>query len=233
MDEMKTVARPFGVGITLRFALMALAVMTSVSALAQPDPKSAPILQKSAAIYKAMKSIEAQFSYTLENTAAKVKDTQTGSLLLQGAKFKLKIMGQVVQTDGTVVHTLMDDAKEMQLKSMEDFRAETDLDPTTIFTAYEKGYKNKYVEETTVKGKKAHVIDLFPEDPGKKPFSRLRLTIDAASSQIISSKTFNKDGSTFTIEVTKQTPNATVAADAFKVDLAALKAKGYEVVDLR
>lgn len=230
---MKTVVHPSGMGLSLRSALTVISLMITVFAQAQPDPKAGPILQKSAAIYKAMKCIEAQFSYTLENTTAKVKDTQTGSLLLQGAKFRLKIMGQVIQTDGTLVHTVMEDAKEVQLKSLEDFKAETELDPTTIFTAYEKGYKSKYVEETTLKGKKAHIIDLFPEDPGKKPFSRLRLTIDAVSSQILSSKTFSKDGSTFTIDVTKQTADPAVAADAFKVDVAALKAKGYEVVDLR
>lgn len=214
-------------------ALFALLISVGATALAQPDPKATPVLQKTSAMYKALKSVEAQFSYTLENPAAKVKDTQSGSLLLQGNRFRLNIMGQVVQSDGTAVHTVMDDAKEVQIKSMEDFKAESELDPTTIFTAYDKGYKSKYVEEATVKGKKVHVIDLFPEDPGKKPFSRVRLTIDAASSQIVSSRTFSKDGSTFTIEVTKQTPNATVATDAFKVDLASMRSKGYEVVDFR
>ena len=216
------------------FAVVFIAsLIGALSAFSQPDPKATPILQRTSAIYKALKSLEAQFSYTLENTAAKVKDTQTGSLLLQGPKFKLKIMGQVIQTEGTLVHTLIDEAKEVQMKSMEDFKAETELNPTTIFTTYDKGFKSKYVEEAMVKGKKTHVIDLFPENPDKKSFSRIRLMIDAATSQIISSKTFSKDGGTFTIEVTKQTPNATVAADDFKVDVAALKAKGYEVVDLR
>lgn len=212
--------------------MMMLAFFAPQTAKGQ-DAKAQPILQKTAATYKALKALDAQFTYTLDNPQAKVKDTHSGSLLLQGSAFQLKIMGQNVTCDGQTVYTVMNEAKEVHIKSMADFKDETDLDPTTIFSAYEKGFKSKYIEEVNLKGKKVHVIDLFPEDPAKKPYSRIRLTIESASNHIVSSKSFSKDGSTFTIEVSSQKANPSVAANAFKVDVAALKAKGMEVVDLR
>ena len=212
--------------------MMTVANFAPQIALAQ-DAKAQQILQKTAAAYRALKALDAQFTYTLDNPQAKVKDTHSGSLLLQGSAFQLKIMGQNVTCDGQTVYTVMNEAKEVHIKTMADFKEETDLDPTTIFSAYEKGFKNKYVEEINLKGKKAHVIDLFPEDPAKKPYSRIRLTIESASNHIVSSKSFSKDGSTFTIDVSSQKVNPSVAANAFKVDIAALKAKGMEVVDLR
>lgn len=237
--EITMTPRPAPSSKAIGFSLILLVSIVLVAMVVLPqltwaqDAKAQPILQKTSATYKAMKALDVQFAYTLDNPQAKVKDMHTGSLLLQGNAFQLKIMGQNVTCDGQAVYTVMDEAKEVHIKSMADFKEETDLDPTTIFSAYEKGFKSKYVEETTVKGKKAHVIDLFPEDPAKRSFSRIRLVIESATNHILSSKSFSKDGSTFTLEVSKQKANPTVAANAFKVDVAALKAKGMEVVDLR
>ena len=49
---------------------------------AQVDKKANAILAGVSAKYKSYKSISVDFAYTLENPAAKIKETQTGNFLI-------------------------------------------------------------------------------------------------------------------------------------------------------
>ena len=81
-------------------ALMgAVAFINPVAAQGQKDPKAQEILKGVSAKYKSMKSLSASFKVTTLDQKAKTTDTQTGTLLVKGEKYKLTLKGQEVISD--------------------------------------------------------------------------------------------------------------------------------------
>ena len=199
--------------------------------LGQNDEKASAILEKVSAVNAAYSSIDVKFDYTLNNQQANVSDKREGSLLLAGQRFHLELMGQKITSDGKIVWYDMGD--EVHVKTMEEFMEETDLDPRNIFTQYNKGFKNQYKGERKVGGKDCHVVDLYPEIPGKKPYSRIELCIDKISNHIMESTTFGKDGTSYRLNVLTMKTDGTPPANRFVFDRKAFEAKGYDVVDFR
>jgi len=215
----------------VKILLSFLLLIPTSTIFAQPDEKATAILDKVSATYKAFSNIEVAFDYALQNTDAKVNDKRDGKLILAGQQFQLLLMGQNITSDGKIVWYDMGD--EVQIKSIEEFMEETDLDPRNIFTRYTTGFKTKYKGEKKLTGKDVHVIDLYPEDPGKKPYSRIELSIDKTTNQIVSSTTYAKDGTNYTLSVRSMKTNTTLPAGKFVFDKKAFEAKGYDVVDFR
>lgn len=200
---------------------------------AQNDPKAEAILKKVSDTNKAYKDIQVKFSYTLENQEAGINDTRDGQLTLSGNKFHLQLMGQDIYSDGEIVWYVMKEDLEVQIKSLEDFKAETDLDPSNIFNQYDKGFKSKFHASETIDGKSVETVDLFPEDPGKKPYSRVRLGVDAKTNHIVYSKTFGKDGTNYLLKVKEMKTDASVPASIFAFDKKKFEDQDFDVVDFR
>lgn len=210
----------------LKITILLLTI--SLAAIAQGDKKAKDILAGVSTKYKAMKSMKADFSYTLENPQAKIKETQVGSILVSGNKYRLNIAGQEVISDGKTVWTYMKEAKEVQVNEV-DPNADG-INPSEIFTMYEKGFLYKFVDEKSVSGKIQQNIELTPTDKNKE-FFKIKLTIDKASKQIIKSIIYEKSGNRYTYAIKTFTPNVAVNATSFSFD--AKKYPGVEVVDLR
>lgn len=211
------------------FAIMLL----PLGLLAQSDEKSKAILKSVSETHQAYKDISITFDYTLENKDAKLNDTRSGSLVLLKNKFRLQLMGQDIYSDGKVVWYVMKEDQEVHVKSIEEFKEETELDPANIFNQYENGYKSKFQAEEIKDGKMLNLVDLFPEDPGKKPYSRIRMGINKSNNHIEFSKTFGKDGTNYTLDVKSMKTDSGVSSDDFVFNLAKFETEGYDVVDFR
>ncbi len=211
-----------------RVLTIVLALVIVQGVFAQGDKKAKDILSGVSSKYKSYKSMKAEFSYTLENPQAKIKETQEGSIVLSGAKYRLAIAGQEVICDGKTVWTYMKEAKEVQVNDV-DPTAEG-IKPSEIFTMYEKGFLYKFVDEKTVGGKVVQNLELTPTDKSKE-FFKIKLSVDKSSKQIVKSIIFDKNGNRYTYAIKKFTPNFVVNAGTFAFD--AKKVPGIEVVDLR
>jgi outer membrane lipoprotein-sorting protein len=200
---------------------------------AQNDPKAEGILKKVSETNKAYMDIAVSFSYTLENKDAGINDSRDGELTLTGNKFRLQLMGQDIYSNGEIVWYVMKEDLEVHIKSVDDFKAETDLDPANIFNQYDKGFKSKFHGNETVDGKALDIVDMFPEDPSTKPYSRVRLGIDIKTNHIVYSKTFGKDGTNYLLKVKEMKTNAGIAAGLFAFDQSKYEAEDFDVVDFR
>lgn len=209
------------------------AALLPLTIFAQSDEKSAAILKSVSSTNSAYKDIHVSFSYTLQNKQANINDTRDGELTLAGTKFHLKLMGQDIYSDGKIVWYVMKEDQEVHVKSVDEFKSETDLDPSNLFSQYDKGFKSQFHGEETKDGKALNVIDLFPEDPSKKAYSRVRLAIDKSNNHIVYSKTFGKDGTDYLLEVKSMKTNAGVAADQFVFSQEKYEAQDFDVVDFR
>lgn len=203
-------------------------VICTGNALAQgeSDPKAKTILDDLSKTTKAYKTIVAEFTYQSENKTKKINETQKGTIKIKGNKYRLSIKGQEVICDGKTIWTYIKDANEVQITEIDPNDTES-LNPSNIFTIYEKGFKYKYEKEEQGQ----HVIHLYPTDPGKRKFHTAKLRIDKIKKQTTNLTMMMKDGGTDTYIINSFKPNTELADNIFTFSKEQFP--GAEVVDLR
>ena len=215
------------------FLLLLLTILSITSATIQaqekPDLKAKAILDDLSTKTKSYSTIRAEFTFTVEGRDKK-SETQSGILQLKGDKYKLEIKGQEIISDNKTVWTFLKDANEVQVNNVDMTSADA-VNPSTIFTIYEKGFKYKFDKEEMQGNTTLQIIDLYPLNPDKKKFHTVKLLIDKSKKQIAVVKIFMKDGSVVTYNVKIFTPNAEIKDTTFAFDAKAHP--GVEVVDLR
>lgn len=214
-----------------RFVFMIAALIVSINLMAQQDPKAKEILDKLSQTTKSYKTIQIDFSFTLENKKNNVNQTNEGQVTLKGKSYKLHmpVFGMEVFCDGTTSWSYLTEAKECNINSAEEEK-DGSLNPANIFTIYEKGFNYTYIGEENFAGKTVEVLDLFPTDKSKE-FVKVRLSIDKAKSQIARAQTYNKDGNTYTLILKTMKTNIDLKDDYFKFDKS--KFPGVSMNDMR
>ncbi len=211
--------------------------LTINAAFAQKDVDAKKILNQVSAKYRSYDVVKADFTFTYEDKQASTKDSQNGTLLSKSKtnKYRVSIYSpdnatteQEIISDGKTQWTYIKKDKEVEISDVDN--SSESLNPAQIFTIYEKGYKYVYNGDEKVDGKTYQVIDLTPEDE-KKPFFKIRLSIDKAKKQIYSALIFDKNGSRYTYIVRSFTPNVKVPENTFTYDKK--DHPGVELVDLR
>jgi outer membrane lipoprotein carrier protein len=194
------------------------------------DPKAKTILDEMSKITKAYKTISADYTFTINGKDKKLIEKQDGKLQVKGTKFRLEIPGNSIVCDGKKVYN---HNKEQQEVSIKCFQATEDdgINPTKIFTMYEKGYKYQFEkEEKNAKGGTTQIINLTPTlKPEKKKYHTAKLYIDKTKKQITQLKLMMKDGSTQTFEIKKFTPDTEIADTSFNFNTS--KFKPDQIVD--
>ncbi|WP_242916670.1 LolA family protein [Pontibacter liquoris] len=210
------------------FSLL-LAVLLFVNlAMAQQDPKAGKILNTMSQKYSAMKAFKADFAQTMENPAAKVKETMEGNITVSGNKYRLKVNGQEVINDGKLMWTYLKDANEVTITE-NDAEAES-MSPGKIFDMYKKGYKYAFAGTETLEGAKYNVIELSPEDRSN-PIFKVRLYINQKDNTLKSWQMFRNNGNRYTYTIKNFQANPALTPDAFAFNKT--RYKGVNVVDLR
>jgi outer membrane lipoprotein-sorting protein len=201
-----------------------------VAAFAQSEVKAKEILAEVSKKYRNYDVIKTEFSYTLENPQAKIKETQSGTLFVRSKvnKYKIILKGQELISDGKNQWTYLKADKEVQLSEVDN--TSDALNPAKIFTIYEKGFKSVYTNDTKLNGKTLHNIDLTPLD-GKRSFFKVRLQIEKLSKQITNAVIFDKNGNKYTYTIKTFMPNVKVPESTFAFDSKLYP--GVELVDLR
>ncbi|MBM3401808.1 MAG: outer membrane lipoprotein carrier protein LolA [Bacteroidetes bacterium] len=207
-----------------------LVFAAGISVMAQSEVKAKEILAEVSKKYRSYDVIKTEFSYTLENPEAKIKETQTGTLFVRSKvnKYKVILKGQELISDGKNQWTYLKADKEVQLSEVDN--SADALNPAKLFTIYEKGFKSLYVNDSKVNGKTLLNIDLSPIDT-KRSFFKVKLQIDKLTKQIINAVIFDKNGNRYTYSIRTFTPNIKVPESIFAFDSKLYP--GVELVDLR
>lgn len=217
---------------------IALLLTACFKASAQQDAQAKAILNQVSQKYKTYTSIKTDFTFTLDNPQAGDKSTTNGTLIVRPKQNKFKAtmyaggsktaVEQEIISDGKTQWTYLKADKEVQVNNAG--KADDALNPATIFTIYEHGYKYLYTGDQKVGGRVCQVIELSPIDASKN-FFKVRLLIDKAKKQIYSAVIFDKGGAHYTYTLNTFTPNAPAADALFTWNKAAHP--GVELVDLR
>ncbi|MCL2073296.1 MAG: outer membrane lipoprotein carrier protein LolA [Marinilabiliaceae bacterium] len=209
--------------------LITFAFIVTIKAQDPDVFKAKELLDKISAKTKGYTSIKADFSITLENLQANTSDTYSGKILMKGSKYKVEVMGTEIYYDGKTMWTHLLDAKEVTISDASN--SENDiLDPASLFTIYEKGYKYIYAGETTIGGKKVDIIDLFPEKRDK-PYSRIKIYVYRDNLQFAKISQMGRDGNNYLVDIKKMEVNVPADDAMFRFDTK--KHPEVEVIDIR
>lgn len=210
--------------------ILGAALLLGTATHAQDDPKSKAIVDKLMAQAKTWTSFEADFTSRLQSTKDKLDIKQEGNMKVKGKRFRLALDKNTIINDGTTIYTYSKETNEVTLTDPSEMDQE--LDPSRIFTQYEKGFKSQFVEEKAdASGAMVQVVKLFPLDAAKKPFHTVVLTVDKAKTEPRSVQVLYKDGNVVTYTVKKFTANPALADALFVWDKS--KYPGVEENDMR
>ena len=195
----------------------------------QNTKKAKEILDKVSAKTKSYNTISADFTFSMENLQEEISETNEGKILIKGDKYKVTLMGVDTYFDGKTIYTFLKEAEEVNITEPDPEDEET-LNPATIFTIYDKGFKYRYVGEGTENGKTFYEIDLYPENRDK-PYSRIKLRILKDELTLYSLRQVGKDGNNYTVVVNSMKTNIPLDDSDFVFDPA--KYPDVDVIDMR
>jgi len=190
------------------------------------DKKAEDILEAVSKKMQAFQTMRIEFTYIMENTAEKIKESKQGSIYIEGDKYRLYIAEQLVISDGKTVWTYFKEGNEVQINDADPNDENT---PMKMLTAYNKNYKSKFIKEMPKGGKTIIVIDLTPNKT--QSFFKIRLEIDKATQMVVNSTIYDKNGSTFSYVVDKFHENPRIHPSRFTFNQA--EYPGVIVTDMR
>lgn len=211
--------------MNIRTILTSLIIVSSVLAFCQgKDPRAVALLEEVSKKAKSFKSIKVDFSYSMENTKARINEEKTGTLLVSGDKYKMSAAGQTVICDGKTIWTYLKESNEVQVNALEN--KDDAMTPSKLLTSYNSNYKSKIIKSSDPS---MESVELIPNT--SKTFTKAILGIDKAKKQVKSFTLYDKSGNTFTYKIKSYITDTPVTDADFTFDTK--KFPGVEVIDMR
>jgi len=208
----------------------ALLLGSALFSIAQTsDPAAKAILDGVSDKFKTFSTVQATFSYKVENASGKSLSSKTGTILMKGTKYKVTFSGQEIFCNGTTVWNYDKAANEVTISKLD--ASSGMITPQKLFTNfYDKDFRYILNGEKTVNGKVMQEIELTPIDKSK-PFHKVYVQVDKVAKTIYSTKVLENAGNRYIYTVTTMKTNVTLADSQFTFDKT--KYPGVEEVDLR
>lgn len=171
------------------------------------------------------KSIQAEFTFSLENTEENMLDSFEGSILLKKEKYKLIVMGMESYFDGKTMWSFLPDIEEVTITEP-DGEDDSMFNPVQIFNIYKEGYKLEFNGE---KEGKYH-ISMYPNEKDQN-YSKIEVKINKKSLQLLSVKYFGNDGNDYYVIINGFNTNQIIEDNVFVFNISDFP--DVEVIDLR
>jgi outer membrane lipoprotein-sorting protein len=206
-------------------------ILLGLFSMAQQDPKAKSILDEVSSKTRTFKTISADFSFSLENKVMSINEKNDGAIKLKGQKYFVDLSGAGVKvySDGKTNWSYMKQGNQVTISTIEDSGSEL-MDPSSLFSIYEKGFTSKFIAEKNVGGNPVYQIDLFP-DKKEYDVSKISIEINKTTMMIQSAQLYGTDGNIYGIVVKKMETNKDFPDAEFTFD--ARKFPDVEIIDLR
>ena len=206
---------------------MGLAILSF--AQVKNDPAAKAILDGVSAKFKTFTSVNATFTYKVENASNKVLSTKTGSIKMKGTKYWILFNGQEIFCNGTTVWNYDKAANEVTISKMDGSAGA--ITPQKLFTNfYDTDFLYTLNGEKKSGNKTLQEIEMTPVDKGK-PNHKVYVQVDKTAKTIYSTKVLENAGNRYTYTVNTMKTNQKIADSQFVFDKK--KYPGVEEVDLR
>lgn len=203
-------------GTFSKYLIAILTVFMVGSAFTLQDQKATKILNDVSKTYKSYKTIKAKFTIDVINKQNSGSSfSQSGTLYLKGKKFRIDMNDQEIYCDGKKLYTYFKGAGQNECQITDYNPDDQDINPSEIFTLYQKGFAYRFIGETMKNGKKIANIELTPDDKNK-PYYKVKLNVDQAAHKIVDMTVLNKNGLESTYAITAFSPNIAISDSFFK-----------------
>ncbi len=217
------------------FLFLMVAFLQSGSLFAQAktgtrnDPEAKKILDAVSAKFKSFATVQAAFTYKIENAAGKVLSSKTGTITMKGTKYRLSFSGQEIICNGTTIWNIDRSANEVTISTL-DVSGGT-ITPQKLFSNfYDKDFLYVLNGEKKVGAKLVQEIQLTPIDKSKN-FHTVFLLIDKTAKTMYNTRVLENAGNRYSYTVNSMKANVPAADALFAFDKA--KYPGINVEDLR
>ncbi len=210
-----------------KISVIFLSLILSVSTAFSQDELAKQILDELSEKGNSYEDITAEFSFNFNNNLQGIDENSEGKIWIKEDMYKLNMSSDLsIINNGETLWYFMKDVPEVQIMES---NPEDDMNPSKIFTIYERGYKFQYKGASSEKGKNLHIINLYPET--SKAISKVVLYVDSEKTELYKIQLNDKDGGVSSYIINSFITNNKVPESTFnfrKKDY-----PGVEVIDLR
>src|SRR5574338_1148690 len=209
------------------YSLSLLLIVGIVAVAQKNDPDAKKILDGVSAKFKSFKTVQASFTYSVENADGKSLSNKKGTVSMKGTKYRVSFNGQEIYCDGTTVWNYDKSSNEVTVSKLD--AANGTITPQKLFTNfYDKDFLYTLNGVKKQGTKTLQEIQMTPTDKSKS-FHTVYVLVDKNSRTIYSTKVLEKKGDRYSYTVTSLKPNQPMDDKTFVFDKS--KYPGVEVVD--
>jgi len=193
------------------------------------DPEAKKVLDAVSAKFKTFTSVQAGFTYKVEDAKGKIMSTKSGTIWMKGNKYKVSFGGQEIFSDGKTVWSYDKSSNEVTISTIDP--SGSAITPQKLFTNfYDKDFLYLLNGEKKMGAKTIQEIEMTPTDKSKT-FHKVYLQVDKTAKTIYSTKVLENAGNKYTYTVSSMKTNSPMSETVFVFDKK--KYPGVEEVDLR
>jgi outer membrane lipoprotein carrier protein len=196
---------------------------------AKNDPEAKKVLDAVSSKFKTFSSVQAGFSYKVENATGKALSSKSGTILMKGTKYKVTFGGNEIFSDGKTVWNYDKSSNEVTISNLD--ASGSTITPQKLFTNfYDKDFLYMLNGEKKSGAKTLQEIEMTPTDKSKS-FNKVYLLVDKTAKTIYSTRVLENGGNRYTYTVSTMKTNMPMADNVFSFNKS--KYPGVEEVDLR
>jgi outer membrane lipoprotein-sorting protein len=197
------------------FLSLSLSVM--YSGIAQTSEAAIKLLDEVSETIAAFENLSFDFSYTLENRQENIKQETSGTVTVEGDRYKLMYLGAEQLFDGKKTYTVVPENEEITVSNPEDGE-DFGINPSELLNFYKEGYDYQWDIKQNIFGRPIQFVKLIPSDENKE-VSYLLLGVDVLKKTIYRLIEIGSNGTRTTLTLSNQLTNISLAQDFFTFDV--------------
>lgn len=204
--------------------LLAVFVLFSGQAFGQ-SPDASALVKRLEEKYEGA-TLRAEFTQTMSSAYSDLNESFSGTLLLQGPRYRVETRRQTLVTDGDV--TWIYNADDNQVLINQNDPSEEGFAIDRLFSDYSERFTVGAVQTEAIAGRQHYVLDLKPRDPASF-FERVTVWMRSDDSVISRIRVVDQNETTMLFDLKNVTFEPDLEDSAFRFD----PPSGAEVIDLR
>lgn len=205
--------------------ILSFCLALSFSAMAQNSDQAEALLNEVSTKIKSYNNVSIDFKYALNNQGENINQETRGTVVIEGEKYVLNILGATRIFDGKTLYTISPDDEEVTISSS-DAEDEGTITPNKMLSFYTDGYRYTMDIVQNVMGRKIQYVKLTPID-SKSDISSVLLGIDVNTKHIHNLIEVGKNGTRTTLTINSFKTNESLPKNQFTFDQ--IKYKNYYI----
>lgn len=206
-----------------KILLIICTILITPLVFSQTTKNAQSILDKVSSELEQYKNIKIKFTHTLENKAVNIKQSSQGSAVIEGDKYLLNYLDNIILFDQKNNYVISPENEEINITPANDIDDES-ITPSKLLNFYKKGYTYKL-------DKKEGNIQYIVLTPTKESedVSHILLGIDIQKHQITSLTEVGNNGTNTSFSITDYKTNQELDSNTFKFDKKKYEELGYYI----